>query len=121
MARTRADRKVRSEEPTAYDTLFDTKQAFVNKQIAAEWLDIQKHAAWYGGYVLDQVVVKRNKDGWLLIFKASRRGRVYAAFVQAATPAEAFEFGGELAAKGQLTWEHDKWPSRWLKDTLGIK
>jgi len=121
MGQRHADGEVRSEEPTAYDTSFDTGQAFVNKQIAAQWLDLQKHVAWHGGYRLDQVVCRKNADGWLLILKAHRNGRAYASFLQTESLEEAYEFGGELAARGLLTWQQDKWPSRWLKETLGIK
>lgn len=121
MSQMPADGKVRSEDPTRYNTLFDAKQAFVNQQIAAEWLDIQKHVAWHGGYLLDQVVCRQNKDGWLLIIKVHRRGRVYAAFVQTETVAEAYELGGEWASRGLLTWQHDDWPSKWLQRLLGVK
>lgn len=53
MGQTKTDRKVRSEDPTTYNTLFDARQAFVNKQIAVEWLDIGKHIAWHYGMTLD--------------------------------------------------------------------
>lgn len=112
---------MRSEDPTRYNTLFDTQQAFVNKQIAAEWLDTAKHVAWHYGMSLDQVVCKKNEAGWLLIIKAHKNRRVYASFVQAASLAEAFELGGELAARGHLTWKWDKWPSKRLKRLLGVK
>lgn len=82
---------------------------------------MEKHIAWHGGYRLDQVVVRQNEDGWLLMLKAHRNGRAYVSFLQAATLPEAFELGGEFASRGILTWQDDKWPSKWLKDVLGIK
>lgn len=121
MSQTQPEQKVRFENPTPYNTAHDAKQAHVNKQIAAEWLDLEKHVGWHGGYRLDQVVCRHNEDGWLLILKAHRNGRAYVAFLQTESLPEAYEFGGELAARGLLTWQHDKWPSRWLKETLGIK
>lgn len=121
MKQSRPDGKVRSEEPTTYNTLFDARQAFVNKQIAAEWLDLEKHVAWDYGYTVDQVVCRRNDEGWLLIIKAYKGKRVYASFIQADSLTEAFELGGEFASRGVLTWQQDEWPSKRLQKLLGIK
>lgn len=117
----RTAQKVRSEDPTRYNTPWDARQALINKSIASEWLDLEKHVAWHGGYKLDQAVCRQNDEGWLLILKAHRNGRVYAAFIQAATLAEAYELGGEFAARGILTWQQDNWPSKRLKKLLGVE
>lgn len=121
MARTPADSEVRSEDPTRHDISTDARQASINRQIGNDWLDLGKHVAWHGGYKLDQVICRQNEGGWQLILKAWRRGRPYAAYWQAETLSEAFDYGGQVASKGLLEWELDKYPSKWLKDTLGIK
>lgn len=115
------EQKVRSKDPTRYNTSYDVAQAGVNRQIKAEWLDVEKHVAWHGGYILDQISVRRNEDGWQLILKVYRNGRPYVSYVQTDTLPEAFDFGGELASKGLLTWQSDEWPSKWLKKLLGLQ
>lgn len=121
MAQSNTQADLRSELRTGHHSQTDARQAFLNAQIGNEWLDIEKHVAWHGGYRLNQVICRQNEEGWLLIIKAHRNGRAYKAFLQAASLPEAYEFGGELASRGLLTWQHDEWPSKWLKRTLGIK
>lgn len=121
MGQTRPNGRVRSVDPTEYNTNWDAAQALVNRKIAAEWLDVEKHVAWHGGYRLDQVVCRQADDGWLLILKAHRNGNCYAAFVTAPTLPEAYELTGEFAARGVLAWQADKWPSNRLRHLLGIK
>lgn len=117
----RPDAEVRSELRMSNQTRTDAQQAFVNAQIGREWLDLGKHVAWHGGYRLNQVICRQNEGGWQLIIKSHRNGRAYVAYLQAESLPEAFEFGGELASRGLLTWQPDDWPSKWLKRTLGIK
>lgn len=113
--------KVRSELRMGNHSQTDARQAFLNAQVGNEWLDLEKHAAWHGGYRLNQVICRKNEDGWQLIVKAHRNGRAYVAYLQTGSLPEAFEFGGEFASRGLLTWQHDDWPSKWLKRTLGIE
>lgn len=120
MPDTRPDEELRSEERRKGHTNLDVWQAHINKQIAAEWLDIEKLVAWHGGYRLNAVLIKKNDEGWLLMIKAHRNGRAYVAYVQSASLAEAYEFGGELSSRGLLTWQDDKHPSNWLKKLLNI-
>lgn len=115
------DEQLRKNLRRTSNTPTDATQTFLNRQIASEWLDIEKHIAWHGGYVLNQVVCKRNEEGWLLIVKAHRNGRAYAAFLQTGTLAEAYELGGEFASRGVFTWQDDRWPSKWLKRQLKLK
>lgn len=121
MTHRRREQKVRSEEPTTNNTQTDAFQAFINKQIGSDWLDLEKHVAWHGGYVLDQVICRRNEKGWQLILKVWRKGRPFVTYWQAESLAEAYELGGQMASKGFFTWEPDKWPSKWLKDALSME
>ncbi len=116
-----AEEALRKNLRGAEHTKTDARQAWLNKQIGSEWLDIEKHIAWHGGYRLDRLIVSRNDDGWLLMVKAHRNGRPYVSFLQGGTVAEAFELGGEFSARGVLTWQADEWPSKWLKRRLGMK
>lgn len=115
------DEELRGIPRIANDANRDAWQSHLNKAIGAEWLDLQKHVAWHGGYRLCQVVVRRNEEGWLLILKAHRNGRAYVSFVQTETLPEAYELGGEFASRGVLTWQHDEWPGKWVKKLLGLK
>lgn len=115
-----ADKELRSKERIASNTNRDAYQALINRQMGNDWLDLEKHVAWHGGYVLNGVVTKRNEGGWLLILKAHRNGRAYASYIQCASLSECFELGGEFAARGIFTWQEDQWPSKWLKARLGI-
>lgn len=92
------------------------RQAFINSKIGAEFLDIEKHVAWNGGFVLDQVICRRTKDGWLMLIKVHRNSRQVVAFVAASTYTEAYELAGEFASRGCLTWQDDKWPPKPLVD-----
>lgn len=96
----------------------ETLQAWVNAQIGAAWLDLDKHCAWHGGFILDQVVVRCGDEGWQVILKAYRGQTAYVAFIPAETLAEAYELTGEHALRGWLTWDKDKWPSKRLKKLL---
>ncbi len=90
-------------------------QEFINKKIGAEFLDLEKHLAYGTGVLLDQLLLRKQAEGWLVIVKGSRRGVPLAAFLAADTYAEAVEFIGEFAARGILDWQHDKWPSKHLQ------
>lgn len=121
MLKTNPDARLRSDERRTNERNKDAWQALINTQIGNQWLDIEKHIGWHGGYRLNQLVLKKNDEGWLLIVKAHRNGRAYAAYLQTESLPEAYEFGGELASRGLLTWQQDKWPSDWLKNLLNIK
>ena len=94
------------------------EQAWINMQIGAAWLDLEKHVAWHGEYVLDQVVARQDDDGWMVVLKAYRRVTAYVTFISARTMSEAYDLAGEMASKGSLTWQVDKWPSTRLKRLL---
>lgn len=121
MSLTATDTQLRSEERRKGHTNRDAWQARINQQIAAEWLDMEKLVAWHGGYRLNALIVKKNEHGWMLMVKAHRNGRAYVAYVQSESLPEAYEFGGELASRGLLTWQHDGYPTTWLKRLLNIK
>lgn len=104
--------KLRENSRIPGTTSWDASQALINRKIGAEWLDLEKHVAWHGGWRLDQVICKVNEEGWLLILKAHRNGRRAVAFIQAETMPEAYELCGEFAARGVLTWQPDKWPPK---------
>lgn len=96
----------------------ESLQAWINAQIGAAWLDLDKHCAWHGGYLLDQVVARRGEAGWTVILKAYRGQTAYVAFIPAESLTEAYELTGEHALRGQLTWGVDRWPSKRLKKHL---
>lgn len=98
----------------------ETSQAWINTQIGFSWLDMEYHVAWHGGYVLDQVVARREDYGWLIVLKATRGKTAYASFTEARTLTEAYELVAEFAERGVLTWQRDKWPSRRVKRFLGL-
>lgn len=97
-----------------------TSQAFVNSQIGMAWLDLEQHCAWHGAYILDQVVARRGEDGWMIVIKAYKGKYAWAAFIEARTLAEAYELAADCAEKGSLVWSKDKWPSRQVKQRLGL-
>ena len=101
-------------------TITEVHQELINRGIAAQWLDLEKHVAWHGRYVLDQVVARRDDDGWTLMVKASRGKQVYIAYVKAETLAATYELAGEWADRGVFAWQHDEYPSKRLKRQLGI-
>lgn len=94
-------------------------QETINRQIAGQLLDLDKHVAWHGGYVLDQVVFRRVDQGWTVIVKAHRNGHAYAAFVNGESLLDTMELVGEFADRGILAWSDDKYPSNRLKKLLG--
>lgn len=96
-------------------TKTDAWQALINRKVAAELLDLDKHIGWTDSMVLDQLVCRRTVEGWLVIIKAHRNGARRAAFVSGATYTEALELAGEFAARGCLTWQKDKWPPKRLE------
>lgn len=121
MGQVPTDKELRSKERIASNTNRDAYQALINRRMGNDWLDLEKHVAWHGGYVLDQVIAGKNEGGWLLILKAHRNGRAYACFIQCASLSEAYELGGEFGSRGVLTWQPDKRPGKWVKERLGIK
>lgn len=109
---------LRSEEGRVSHSNGDAKQAFINRSIGAQFLDLEKHVSWHGGFILDQVVFRRQEEGWVVIFKVHRNGQAYAAFINGATLPETIELAGEFADRGILSWSQDKYPSNRLKKLL---
>lgn len=116
-----ADETVRSVDHTTSTRNWNAIQETIHRAIAAQWLDLDKHIAFHGAYVLDQVVCRRQDDCWQMILKAHRNGRPYASYVSAPSMWEAFELTGEFADRGVLTWQADDYPSKRLKRLLGWK
>lgn len=100
------DKKLSWEERRHTDAL----QAWVNRQIHAELLDVAKHCAWHDGVSVDQVLFRRTATGWHAIVKGTRRGRSLATFLPTDSLAEAMEYLGDDAARGNLQWSHDRYP-----------
>lgn len=73
------------------------------------------NTGYMDGMVMDQLIVKANEDGWLVMVKAHRNGRRRVAFVSGSTFAEALELAADFAARGILTWQPDRWPPKILQ------
>lgn len=86
----------------------------------AQVLEIGKHVAWDGGYDFRGLTVGRHKDGWLVAVKAIRHGRPYVAFIIGHSYQDALFMAGEWAYEGRFEWKHDKYPSRFVKQELGM-
>lgn len=112
MHHVRSETKRRSVDGRAGRREAANAQFFINKQINAEFLDIDKHVGWNDKMVIDRVICKRTEEGWTLMIKAPRHGRRKIAYVNARTLAEAFELAGEFAARGCLSWVDDRWPPK---------
>ncbi len=112
MDKLRAQPKLRTKVPSANHRRAAPSQEWVNTSINAMYLDIDKHIAYVDALVLDQVLCRATETGWLLILKAHRGRKSYAAFIATETLAEAYELAGEFAARGCLTWQLDKWPPK---------
>lgn len=97
---------------------FDSRRQAMNKQIAAEYLDLEQHCAYMEAVELDQVTYRKDKHGWMVLFKGRREGKAVVAFLGADCYAGAAEVAGEFAAKGILTWGRDKWPSQYTRKAL---
>ena len=110
MPRMEEQRRGRIEIPPTKGSKDASAQAFINSQIMAEFLDIDKHVAWHSSRVLDQVILKVTDEGWLIILKASRNGTRWVSFVGGTTLVEAIETCGEFANRGILTWQIPKKP-----------
>lgn len=104
--------RLRRKRPKPRDSTATPSQTWVNSQINAMYLDIDKHIAYVDAMVLDQVLCRATETGWLLILKAHRGKASYAAFIATETLSEAYELAGEFAARGCLTWQRDKWPPK---------
>ena len=89
-------------------------QTWVNREIQAATLDMALNVGYMDGMVLDQLIVKVNEDGWLVLVKAHRNGRRRVAFVGGASFSEALELAADFAEKGILTWQKDSWPPKVL-------
>jgi hypothetical protein len=109
--------RVRSEDRTANTIMNEARQAAVNRAIGSSFLDLDKEVAWNGGYVLNQLIVRRDGDGWQGLVKASRNGNDYVAYAGGGTYAEVIELIGEFAGRGCFTWLKDRYPPkrRWFK------
>lgn len=107
-----------SKDAWAKQRQIDARQVFLNSQVAAQWLDLEKYIAWHDKLVLDQVICKKVDEGWLVILKAPGRRGPLASFILAGSLIEAFEMAGEWASRGVLTWVEDKWPPKARKQFL---
>lgn len=112
MTHNRLQPKLRAGAPRASNSKAAPSQEWVNSSINAMYLDIDKHIAYVDALVLDQVLCRATEIGWLLILKAHRGRKSYAAFIATESLAEAYELAGEFAARGCLTWQRDKWPPK---------
>lgn len=106
------DGKGRSLDPPTKRTPANRNQTWLNRAIQAEVLDLALNISWNDGYVLDQLIVKSQDDGWLVIVKAHLNGHRKVAFCSGESFAEALELTAEFAAKGILTWRKDNWPPK---------
>lgn len=97
----------------------EARQAWINMQIHAEFLDLEKHVGWDSGHVIDQVVLRKQDEGWMGMIKAHRNGTAACAFVWAEDLPGLIALMGEFASRGVLTWQKDKYPSSRLKRLLG--
>lgn len=86
----------------------------------AQLMEIGKHIAWDGGYDFRGLSVNKNEDGWLVAVKAVRRGRPYVAFIMGHSFQDALFMGGEWAYEGRFEWKHDRYPTKHVKQELGI-
>lgn len=99
----------------------EARRTYLNRRIHAELLDIEKHLAYMDVTLLDQLIFRRNKDGYMCIVKAIYKGHPRVAFLQAATLLAAMEMVGEFAAEGWLQWGQDKWPSKFSQEDSSLK
>jgi hypothetical protein len=88
--------------------------------VTAQLLELGKHIAWDGGYDLRGLTITQTDDGWLVVVKAVRRGRPYAAYLVGQSFQDALFLAGEWAYEARYVWKHDKWPSKHTKKELGI-
>jgi len=88
-------------------------QVVINRQIAALFLDLDKHVAWNDRMVLNQVVVRRTEAGWQLIIKASGTRTDMVSYLSTDTFSEALDLAGEFADNGALKWVADKYPAKY--------
>lgn len=116
-----ADTKVTSEEVAADVILAEQSIRNDPDLVVAELLDIGKHVAWDGGYSLTEVAFKQTQDGWLVVIKATRRGKPWVAFVGARSYENALRLGAEWAYEGLFKWKQDDWPSEAVKKRLGLR
>ncbi len=84
-------------------------QAVINRGLAAQLFDMDKHISWTEGMVLNQVTIRRTDEGWQVIIKASSRRQDLASYISTDTYQESIALAGEMAENGALTWNKDKW------------
>lgn len=109
------DDTVRSVDHTRQHTQRHSAQIWVNRHIQATVLDVAVNVGTIDRMVMDQLVVKATKDGWLALVKAHRGRRQLVAYVAGSTYGEALELAADFAEKGLLTWQADRWPPKILR------
>lgn len=78
---------------------------------AREILSINQNIAWGGGVTFDQLIIRKQDEGFLAIVKGVQRGKPVVAYVGGRHFAETIESVAEWAAKGDLVWKVDIYPS----------
>lgn len=86
----------------------DTQQTWVNQAIQAEVLDIALDVGYIDGLTLDKLLLIRQHEHWLVVFKAHVHGHRKVAYVSGTTFGETLELAAHFAHKGLLDWSVDR-------------
>lgn len=87
-------------------------QAHINKLIGQEFLSLEELLGWSCGVVLNQLLVRRTRQGWQTIIKGRKRGKNVVAYIEVDSFSDGVELAGEFASRGCLDWRPDKYPPK---------
>ncbi len=90
------------------------------EEMVANLLDLDKYCAHEYGYSLDQVSIKKAKNGWYFVVKAIGAKKAWVAFVLCDTYEASLNVGTEFVLEGLLDFQLDEWPSRTARRVLAL-